>query len=300
MVVLGSINLDLVAHVDHVPRPGETALAHDLSSIPGGKGANQALAARRMGASTVMLGMVGEDAYAVQALTFLRQDGVDLSRIGVRRDAPTGLALIVVERQGQNAITVIPGANAKLGREALAELDRVLTPEDVLMLQCEVPLSVVEGAIRVAKARRARVVLDPAPASERFPALFFSVDVLTPNQGEAEVLLGQRVDDVRAAKAAARHLHGRGVKVAIVKLGDQGVVWATDHGVFYLPGESVAAVDTVGAGDAFAGALAARLDAGDTLAEAIKMANHVAALSTTKPGAQPSYPWFEEAMKTFN
>ncbi|MCY0879224.1 MAG: ribokinase [Firmicutes bacterium] len=294
VVVVGSINLDLIARIKRVPRAGETGLADSMSTSPGGKGANQALAARRMGADTVLLGMVGDDAFAMQALKFLRQDGVDLSRIGVHPEHPTGLAMIVVEESGQNAITVVPGANRALDEGVLHQLQEVLRPRDTLVLQLEVPFDVVEGCIVIAQKLGARILLDPAPAVERLPKSFYRVQILMPNQVEAETLLGQPVNDVRSAKQAARQLRGRGVEVAIVKLGEQGVVWATERGIFYVPGEPVPAVDAVGAGDAFAGALAARLDAGDGLAEAIRIANHAAALSTTRLGAQPSFAYWAE------
>lgn len=298
VVVLGSINLDLIARIKRVPKAGETGLADTMTTSPGGKGANQALAARRMGADTTMLGMIGEDAFAMQALKFLRQDGVDLSRIGVSREHPTGLAMIVVEESGQNAITVVPGANRAVGPDVLTDLAAVLSPKDVLVLQLEIPFDVVEEAIGIARKVQARVILDPAPASERLPKSFFRVDVIMPNQFEAETILGTEITDVRSAKAAARHLTSRGAEVGIVKLGEMGVVWATGRGLFYLPGEKVASVDAVGAGDAFAGALAARLDAGDPLADAIRVANHAAAVSTTRQGAQPSFATFEEVRQS--
>lgn len=294
VVVLGSINLDLIARIQRVPKPGETLLADSMISSPGGKGANQALAARRMAASTTLLGMVGEDAFAVQALKFLRQEGVDLSRIGVSKEQSTGLAMIAVEQSGQNAITVVPGANGAIGQEALESLASILSPQDVLLLQLEIPLDVVEEAIQIAHKKQARVLLDPAPAIDRLPKSFYRVDVIMPNQFEAQTILGAEITDVRSAKAAARQLRSRGAEVAVVKLGENGVVWATGRGLFYLPGESVESVDAVGAGDAFAGALAARLDAGDALADAIRVANHAAALSTTRHGAQPSYASWEE------
>ncbi len=293
VVVLGSINLDLIARIARVPKAGETGLARSMTSSPGGKGANQALAACRMGADTSLVGMVGDDAFAMQALKFLRQDGVDLSRIGVSRERPTGLAMIVVEESGQNAITVVPGANMELGSQGLSELQSLLSPHDTLLLQLEIPLDVVEQAINLAHEAKCRVLLDPAPAIERLPKSCYRVDILMPNQFEAEALLGSPISDVRSAKAAARQLRGRGAAVAIIKLGEMGVVWATARGLFYLPGENVAAVDAVGAGDAFAGALAARLDQGDGLSDAIRLANHAAALSTTKSGAQPSFPLWE-------
>ncbi len=297
VVVLGSINLDLIARVKKVPDAGETRLADSMSTSPGGKGANQALAARRMGAPTALLGMVGEDAFAMQALKFLRQDGVDLSRIGVSHDRPTGLAMIVVEESGQNAITVVPGANASVGADVLADLQALLTAQDMLVLQLEIPLDVVEQAIGIAHKAKARVLLDPAPAMERLPKSFYRVDILAPNQFEAQTILGVSIADVRSAKAAARQLRARGADVAIVKLGALGVVWATDRGLFYLPSESVAAIDAVGAGDAFAGALAARLDQKDTLSDAMVWANRAAALSTTRQGAQPSFPDWSEVEK---
>ncbi|PSR31589.1 MAG: ribokinase [Sulfobacillus benefaciens] len=296
VVVLGSINLDLVARIDKIPVPGETRMAHGMLALPGGKGANQALAACRMGAHTIMLGMVGEDAFAMQALKFLRQDGVDLSRIGVSKTSATGLAFIVVEDGGQNAITVVPGANGEVGTDALTDLQQILGPKDILVVQCEIPIDVVERAILTAKKVGARVIWDPAPASKNFPKSLFKADIVAPNQGEAEILVGGSVSDVRTAKIAARHLRARGAEVGIVKLGSQGVVWATARGLFYLPAEDVAAIDAVGAGDAFAGALAAGLDKGEALSDAIRIANRAAALSTTKEGAQSSFPWLKDVL----
>lgn len=294
VVVLGSINLDLVARIDRVPKAGETRLAQSFFTSPGGKGANQALAAQRMGARTIMLGVVGEDAFAMQALKHLRQDGVDLSRIGVTKELSTGMALIVVEASGQNAITVVPGANTVVGREALQDLEKILASDDVLVLQCEVPLDVVERAIFLANKVGARVLLDPSPVVGHFPKSFFQATLVAPNQGEAETILGMEITDVRTAKLAARQLRAKGAQVAVVKMGAMGVVWATARGLFYLPGENVDAVDAVGAGDAFLGALAARLDDGDNLGDAIRVANRAAALSTTRSGAQPSFPWAEQ------
>ncbi|WP_053960720.1 ribokinase [Sulfobacillus thermosulfidooxidans] len=297
VVVLGSINLDLIAQIDKIPVAGETRIAQGLLTSPGGKGANQALAARRMGAEVILIGMVGDDAFAMQALRILRQDGVDLSHIGVSRQHPTGLAFITVEVGGQNAITVIPGANYELGAEALGRLERILTPQDLLVMQAEIPFEVIERALIIARRIGSQVLWDPAPASPQFPHSLFHVDVITPNQTEASLLLGTAVTDVRSAKAAARQLRTLGAEIAIVKLGAQGLVWATAHGVFYEPGVAVQAVDAVGAGDVFLGALAARLDAKDPWPQAIKIANHAAALSTTQKGAQPSFPWWNDVRK---
>ena len=293
VIVVGSINLDLIAHIDQIPGPGETRMAERLEISPGGKGANQALAARRMGASTTLLGTVGTDAFARQATFLLRKSGVDLTYLDTDPDLATGLAMIAVDGNGQNAITVVSGANHATDEKALAHLDRLIKAGDWVVVQNEIPLATVERALWTAHQRGARVIWDPAPASPKVSKLLWSTDVIVPNQGEAEVLLASSVADVRSAKAAARRLRENGVAAAVVKLGAEGVVWATAHGVFYLPATSVSAVDTVGAGDVFAGALAARLDHGDGLSEAIAWANLAAGLSTTQNGAQPSFPTWE-------
>ncbi len=297
VVVLGSINLDLIAQIDKIPMAGETRLARELLTAPGGKGANQALAARRMGADVILIGMVGDDVFATQALRLLRQDGVDLNHVSVSHQLSTGMALITVESSGQNAITVVPGANYELGSETLLHLEQVLTMEDFLVMQAEIPFEVIERAMIIARRAGSQILWDPAPASLHFPRSLFHADVIAPNQKEAGLLLGTSVEDVRSAKAAARQLRELGAHIAIVKLGDQGVVWATSRGVFYEPSVEVETVDAVGAGDVFLGALTARLAAKDSLTQAIKMANRAAALSTTRKGAQPSFPWLGDVRK---
>ncbi len=290
VVVLGSINLDLVARIDRIPVAGETRMAQQLLTAPGGKGANQALAAQRMGAETWLIGMVGDDGFASQALKILRQEDVNLTDVSVSRTSSTGLAFISVEDGGQNAITVVPGANYQLGTDALRRLEQRLQEKDLVVLQAEIPLEVIERALIIARRARAQVLWDPAPASPHFPESLFHVDVIAPNQSEASAILGMPVEDVRSAKAAARQLRVRGAHIAVVKLGSQGLVWATSRGVFYEAGIAVDAVDAIGAGDVFLGALAARLDAQDSMADAVRYANVAAALSTTTSGAQPSFP----------
>ncbi len=297
VIVLGSINLDLVARVDQIPGPGDTRLAHELSVSAGGKGANQALAARRMGAATIFLGTVGNDAFARQAVTELSHDGVNLAHLQTESALPTGIAMITVDSRGQNAITVADGANRATGDSALASLDQMVERADYVVLQNEIPLSTVERAVHVAHRHQATVIWDPAPALPRPVRGLLGADIVIPNQREAESLLGARIEDVRTAKAMARQLKAEGPEVVVIKLGSQGVVWATLHGVFYLPAIAVKAIDTVGAGDVFAGSLAARLDAGDGLAEAMGWANVAAGLSTTGKGAQPSFPYWEAVRK---
>ncbi len=293
VIVLGSINLDLVARLDRIPGPGETKMAKSLEISPGGKGANQALAARRMGAPTTFLGTVGIDAFSRQASALLRQEGVDLTYLDSDPNLATGLAMISVDQDGQNAITVVDGANQATQESALKHLDRLIKVDDWLVLQNEIPLATTDRARWIARQRGAKTIWDPAPALADPPKGLWSSEIVVPNQGEAGVLLQVKVADVRAAKSAARQLLERGAGAGIVKLGAEGVVWATVHGVFYAPAIKVEAIDTVGAGDVFAGALAARLGHGDGLAEAIAWANLAAGLSTTQAGAQPSFPRWE-------
>jgi ribokinase len=291
IIVLGSINSDLTATVSRLPHAGETLLSSGFKISPGGKGANQALAARRMGAGVAMIGAVGRDSFADAALRFLREDGVDLSGLRQVEDATTGVALIEVDEKGENTIVVVSGANFKVGEQELRRLERVLTSSDILVLQFEIPMDVVQQAIAVAKDRGASVLLDPAPAPATLPAEVFAVHVFMPNQGEAEAILGRHIASVDQARAAALELAQRGAQTAIVKLGARGVVWASAGETFFEPAHRVRAIDATGAGDAFAGALAACLQKGQPVAEAIKQANKYAALSTTKQGAQESFPY---------
>ncbi|MBX5467582.1 MAG: ribokinase [Firmicutes bacterium] len=296
VVVLGSINVDVIADVDRFPSPGETRPATQLAWMPGGKGANQALAARRMGARVVLVGSVGADALAPQALTHLEREGVDLTYVVETRRWGTGLALIAVDRTGENTIILYAGANQATGEHALASLDHVLRPRDILLVQSEIALAVVAEAVLLAQRRGAITIWDPAPALPDPPPVLLRADVVVPNQKEAEVLTGLAIHDLKAAKHAARRLVENGAGMAVVKLGKEGLVWAEAGGVFYLPAEPVEAVDTVGAGDMFAGALAALRAEGMEWHEAIRWANRAAGLSTTRRGAQPSFPRREEVL----
>jgi ribokinase len=294
VIVLGSINADLIAAVHHRPAGGETVIASGLTVAPGGKGANQALAARRLGADVALLGAVGQDGFAEQALHLLREAGVDLSGVIEAEDATTGIAMILLDASGENSITVVSGANHAVGQRQLERLEALLTPRDTLAVQLEIPLPVVQRAVALARAKGTRVILDPAPAPDTFPADLLDVDVFLPNRHEAEQLVGYPIEGIQRAQGAARQLHARGARIAVVKLGGDGVVWASAEGVFAQPAAKVQAVDTTGAGDAFAGACAACLDRGMPIVAAIEMATRAAALATTRIGAQPSLPWLAD------
>lgn len=300
VIVFGSINLDLVATVVRRPQPGETLLARGFNSTPGGKGANQALAARRMGAPVVMLGAVGQDSFADPALALLQQAGVDLTHVERLRDSSTGLAFIHIDEQGENSITVVSGANYQLGERSLETLARIITANDILVMQLEIPLPIVQQALAIAHGKGATILVDPAPGVQDLPDALLNVDVFVPNRGEAALVLQRPVESVAEAQEAAVELHRRGARWGVVKLGSEGVVWATEEGVGYQPAFHVASIDSTGAGDAFAGALAALLDQSHNggqqiaIADAMRKASLFAAISTTRSGAQSSYPLWAE------
>ncbi|MBD2232832.1 ribokinase [Phormidium tenue] len=289
--VFGSLNMDLVCRTPYLPQPGETILGTQFETLPGGKGANQAVAAARLGAATTMVGRVGADDFGRQLIQGLQNAGVDASGVAVDGEVSTGVAAIAVDSVGQNTIVVIPGANGQISDGDVDRLTARLRPGDLVLLQFEVPLPLVMVAAKAAKTQGATVIVDPAPARTDLPPEFFrTVDILTPNQVEASQLTGMAVTDVATATEAAQQLVQRGVAIAIVKLGDQGVVVAENHRTFHQPALLVEAVDTVAAGDAFNGGLAVGLAEAMDIEEAVQFANAVAAAAVMVPGAQPSMP----------
>lgn len=294
VVVFGSINMDLVVQVPRLPAAGETLSGHGFFTAGGGKGANQAVASARLGAVTRMVGRVGGDVFGAALRDGLAADGVDVA--GVERDAaaPSGVAVIAVDAAAENTIIVVPGANGALGAADLARLDAALADARVMLLQLEIPLDAVLAAAQLARERGVRVILDPAPAQPLPPALYSVVDVITPNQSEAALLTGVPVLDPQSAAEAAAILLGRGVGRVVVKLGAQGAYMATATGGEQVTPFAVTPVDTVAAGDAFNGALAAALDAEQPWPAAMRWAAAAGALATTKPGAQPAMPTLAE------
>ncbi|WP_346293130.1 ribokinase [Sphaerothrix gracilis] len=291
ILVFGSLNLDLVVQTPRLPTAGETLLGDRFSRIPGGKGANQAVAAARLGAPTAMIGRVGADDFGQQLRQSLQQAGVDSSGVEADETAQTGIAAIAVAPDGENHIIVVPGANGRVGTTALGCLQQRLAQAQILLLQLEIPLAVVEQAAAIAQAADLTVILDPAPAPAQLPGSLYShIDILTPNQTEATQLTGVEVTDMETAEAAAERLHQRQVKTVIIKLGAQGVYCSSVEQRFSLPACPVTAVDSVAAGDAFNAGLAVGLSQGKSLQAAVQQGNSVAALSVTRPGAQPSMP----------
>jgi ribokinase len=291
VLVFGSINMDLVARTPHLPKPGETLTGHSFETIPGGKGANQAVAVARLGVPVQMVGRVGADAFGTTLLMGLKQDGVGCDRLRVDDSIHSGVAIIAVDDAGENHIIVIPGANGRVDQTDVARLQASFAQHQLLLLQLEIPLEQVVAAAQAAQQAGLTVILDPAPVRSDLPdALYPAVDILTPNQVEAGQLVGFPVTDLESAAKAAAVLQERGIRIVIIKLGNQGAFCATPETTFHVPPFSVEAVDTVAAGDAFNGGLAAALAEGLDLPAAAQQAAAVAALSVTQAGAQPSLP----------
>jgi ribokinase len=290
IVVVGSLNMDFVVSVKHLPAPGETILGRNFQMIPGGKGANQACAAGRLsgeGARVRMIGRVGQDLFGDHLKASLSAAGVDVAAVHASRSQPTGVALIPVEDSGQNSIIVASGANRELAAVDVEAMRRVFRGSSVALFQLETPLDTVEAAMRLAREEGLLTILDPAPAQPLRDELMKLVDFLTPNEAEAWGLLGRPVRrlDLEEAPAVAAQLRSRGPGTVILKLGDQGC-YADVH----YPAFAVNAVDTTAAGDTFNAGLAVGLAEGWELPRAIRFANAAAAISVTRVGAQASAP----------
>ncbi|MCT2591039.1 ribokinase [Streptomyces sp. N2-109] len=288
LLVIGSANADLVTAVDRHPAAGETVLGSDLDTHPGGKGANQAVAAARLGARTALLARVGDDAHGRLLLESQRAAGVDTSGVRVG-GAPTGVALIAVGPSGDNTIVVSPGANHRLSPQDVASAGELLAAAEVVSLQLEIPPETVAASVRAAAAARTRVVLNPSPPAPLPPDVLAACDPLVLNEHEAEYLLGATADG-RSPAEWAEALLALGPRSVVVTLGASGALVATPGTSHHVPAPPVEAVDTTGAGDAFTGALAWRLSLGDSLEQAARFAVRVAATSVTRRGAQTSYP----------
>ncbi|CAD0266194.1 ribokinase [Pseudomonas veronii] len=284
------MNMDLVTRASRLPRAGETLIGQSFSTVPGGKGANQAVASARLGAEVAMIGCVGSDAYGVQLRDALLVEGIDCQAVS-RVDGSSGVALIVVDDSSQNAIVIVAGSNGELTPASLQAADAVLQAADVIVCQLEVPLETVGYALKRGRELGKTVILNPAPASSPLPAQWYaSIDYLIPNESEATALSGVTVDSLDSAKLAAAQLIKAGAAKVIITLGAQGALFSDGNRVEHLAAPNVKAVDTTAAGDTFVGGFAAALAHGKSEAEAIRFGQVAAALSVTRAGAQPSIP----------
>ena len=291
IIVFGSINIDLVATAPRLPIAGETLLGNDFFQAAGGKGANQAVASARLGIPTQMVGRVGADNFGRELLNNLQAANIEINNIFVDETVVSGVAVITVDVKGENQIVIIPGANGQVNQDDVERLSRLLPGASALLLQFEIPMSAVVAAAKAARDAKITVILDPAPMQNDVPdELYQLVDIITPNEVEAKQLVGFAVGDQESAFKAAVVLLQKGVKKAIVKLGAKGVCCATPTEIFFIPAFSVNAVDTVAAGDAFNGGLAAALSEGHSLRDCVIWGAAAGALAATKLGAQPSLP----------
>jgi len=285
IVVLGSLNMDLVVRTPRLPVPGETIIGGPFQTFPGGKGANQAVAIARLGAPVFMIGRVGSDAFGDELIAAAARDGVDTRGIARDPQAATGVALITVEASGQNTIVLASGANYQLTPQHVEAYASFIQEASLLVAQLETPLDTVQTAARLARQAGVPVLLNPAPAQPLPPDLLRDVDLLAPNQSELALLAGEG-----SIESAAQSLIDQGVSTALVTLGDQGVFVLSREGQTYLPAFPVAAIDAVAAGDAFIGAFAVALSEGKSVFEAARWGNAAGAIAVTRHGAQPSLP----------
>jgi len=294
LAVFGSVNVDIVCRAERLPRPGETVHADSSAITLGGKGANQAAAIAKLGRRVELAGRTGTDVLATLAREKLASFGVGLAHLVPDAQTPTGIALIGIDREGQNSIMVSGGANMAIDAAQTAALASLFAAAPVLLLQLEIPLAAVLAAAQAARAGGAKVILDPAPACALPDEAFRLADIMTPNETETEMLVGLRPTSPEDAAQAAERLLGRGLGTAIIKLGARGVYYRSGATAGFVPPFPVTAIDSVAAGDSFNGGLAFALARGDALADAVRFAAACGALATTKAGASDAAPLLAE------
>ncbi|MGQ5523049.1 ribokinase [Chitinimonas sp. PSY-7] len=290
LIVVGSLNMDLVMRVPRAPEAGETLTGYDFVTQPGGKGANQAVACARLGGNVAMIGRVGDDAFGCAMRASLVAEGIADKTVGVDAETASGVAMITVDDAAQNRISLALGANTKLAAEHLDAAAGLLDGAAMLVLQLEVPVATVLHAAKLAKEYRCPVLLNPAPAAALPDEIWPLIDYLVPNESEAALLTGKPVTDVPTAAVAAEALLAKGVKHVLITLGSKGVFVATDKFSQHLPAFPVEAVDTTGAGDTFIGGFSVGLAEGKSLQDAARLGQRAAALGVTRHGAQSSIP----------
>ena len=290
IVVIGSSNTDMVVQSKSLPSPGETVLGGSFITNPGGKGANQAVAAAKLGESVTLITKIGNDVLGQEALKGFKQHGIQTAFIGVDKETPSGVALIMVDNQGENCISVALGANATMQTSDIDKAKTIIAKASFVLIQLEIPLDVVAYSIKLARKENVKVVLNPAPAQRLTDDILGSLYIITPNETEAELLTGIKVTNEATANLAANVLMKKGVEIVIITMGAEGAYVLSSEENRIVPCPTVLAVDTTAAGDTFNGALVVGLSEGMSLINAIEFANKAAAFSVTKVGAQSSTP----------
>lgn len=295
IVVLGGINNDLVIRCNVLPQPGETVKGISYNQFSGGKGANQAVAAAKLGGNVVMIGAVGDDDFGSTLINKMREISIDVTNIKKVRKVPTGTAFILVDKKGQNLISFIGGANDEVDIKLIDQAENVIKKADVFLAQLECPVQVVEYAIKKASSFGTPVILNPAPAVSLSDSIIRRCTILMPNESEAEVLTGYKVGEKKSVFRASNLLIERGCKIVVITLGEKGAyLHHPDHHEEMIAAPRVNAIDAVAAGDVFAGAFAVHFAMGKDSKKAVIYANHAAAISTTRGGAQTSIPSMSE------
>ncbi len=296
ILVIGSLNMDLVTSVQKMPRVGETLLGDSFKQVPGGKGANQACASARLGGDVVMIGHVGNDNFGDTLISSLGNDGVDISCIQKVEDVSTGIAVIMVDNSGDNSIVVVPGANYTLTNKDIDNSIKYIREADIVVTQLEIPVETVKYSLKRAKEHGKYTILNPAPAKKLDDELIENIDLLTPNETELEVLSGITISTEDEILKAAKVLIDKGIKELIVTLGSDGCLYINSDGFKRFSSYKVEAVDTTAAGDSFTAAIAVGLSEGKQIDEVIDFASKVGALTVTKAGAQSSLPYRNEVL----
>lgn len=294
IIVVGSSNTDMVIKADHFPIPGETILGGNFFMFPGGKGANQAVAAARLGGQVTFIAKTGNDILGEQAINQFRKEGIDTNFIITDTNQPSGVALITIDNKGENTIVVAQGANGTLTPKDVQKAVGEFEQANLVLIQLEIPLDAVVHAIKLAKQFGKKVILNPAPARQLPDELLSELFMITPNESEAEILLGYEIKDIVAVKAAAKKLYEKGVANVVITLGSDGAYVYNADGEQHITTMKVETVDTTAAGDVFSGALAVAISEGKSLKDAVVFANRAATISVTRMGAQASAPYRNE------
>lgn len=292
--MVGSVNVDIFLKVPRMPQVGETILGDKFYWHIGGKGANQAVGVARLGVPVYFVGKVGNDPFQQRIVDQLKREGVNTEFVVQDEETPSGMAVILVDKEGRNCITVIGGANRSLSQEDVERARKVILKADIVLLQLEIPLETVEYTLRLARESGLCTVLNPAPANILNPEILSNTEILVPNRDEAEKLTGAKITSLQKAKEAGALLLGKGVKAVVSTLGEEGAILATREKIRHFYGIPVKPLDTTGAGDSFIAALVTALIQGKDREEAVRYANYAASLSVTKLGAQASLPRKEE------
>lgn len=294
ILVLGSSNTDMVIEASRLPQPGETILGGDFFMNPGGKGANQAVAVARLGGEVSFIGKIGEDSFGKNALQSLKGEGINIDHVIMDHDSPSGVALIIVDSEGENSIIVAPGSNETMNPQDVHSILNNLLEFEIFLAQLEIPLEIVELFAKKGYENKKTVIINPAPAVELSDDLFRFTSIITPNETEAEFFTGIRIVDELSARKASEYFHAKGVGTVIITLGSRGAFLSYGKNVKLIPAPGVSAVDTTAAGDTFNGALAVAISEGKNLEEAVQFANHAGSIAVTRKGAQSSIPYRRE------